>query len=133
MGVKRRRPEVLVSAAVFPDARESFLHRYQDWEGWLRRGIIDVVAPMAYNPDDGLFEAAISHAAEVVGPERVWAGVGAYLNTYEGTLSKIDITQRIGVRGFLLFSYDWSVAYGPAAGGQPFLERVGRGAPSVNR
>ena len=133
VGVKRRRPEVLVSAAVFPNARESFLHRYQDWEGWLRRGIIDVVAPMAYNPDDGLFEAAISHAAEVVGPERVWAGVGAYLNTYEGTLSKIDITQRIGVRGFLLFSYDWSVAYGPSAGGQPFLERVGRGAPSVNR
>ncbi len=133
VGVKRRRPEVLVSAAVFPNARESFLHRYQDWEGWLRRGIIDVVAPMAYNPDDGLFEAAISYAAEVVGPERVWAGVGAYLNTYEGTLSKIDITQRIGVRGFLLFSYDWSVAYGPSAGGQPFLERVGRGAPSVNR
>jgi uncharacterized lipoprotein YddW (UPF0748 family) len=133
VGVKRRRPEVLVSAAVFPDARESYLHRYQDWEGWLRKGIVDVVAPMAYNPDDGLFEEAISHAAEVVGPERVWAGVGAYLNTYEGTLSKIDITQRIGVRGFLLFSYDWSVAYGPAAGGQPFLERVGRGAPSVNR
>ena len=133
VGVKHRRPEVLVSAAVFPDAQESFLHRYQDWEGWLRRGIVDVVALMAYNPDDGLFDRAISHAAEVGGPERVWAGVGAYLTTYEGTLSKIDITQRIGVRGFLLFSYDWSVAYGPAAGGQPFLERVGRGAPTLNR
>ena len=133
VGVKHRRPEVLVSAAVFPDAQESFLHRYQDWEGWLRRGIVDVVALMAYNPDDGFFDRAISHAAEVGGPERVWAGVGAYLTTYEGTLSKIDITQRIGVRGFLLFSYDWSVAYGPAAGGQPFLERVGRGAPTLNR
>ena len=133
VGVKHRRPEVLVSAAVFPDAQESFLHRYQDWEGWLRRGIVDVVALMAYNPDDGLFDRAISHAAEVGGPERVWAGVGAYLTTYEGTLSKIDITQRIGVRGFLLFSYDWAVAYGPAAGGQPFLERVGRGAPTLNR
>ena len=133
VGVKRRRPEVLVSAAVFPDAQESFLHRYQDWEEWLRRGIVDVVAPMAYNPDDGLFDQAISHAAEVAGPERVWAGVGVYLTTYEGTLSKIDITQRIGVRGFLLFSYDWSVAYGPAADGQPFLERVGRGAQTLNR
>ncbi len=133
VGVKRRRPEVLVSAAVFPDARESFLYRYQDWEGWLRRGIVDVVAPMAYNPDDGLFDRAISQAAEIVGPGRVWAGVGAYLNTYEGTLRKIDIAQRIGVRGFLLFSYDWSVAYGPAAGGQPFLERVGREAQAVNR
>ena len=133
VGVKRRRPEVLVSAAVFPDAQESFLHRYQDWEGWLRRGIVDVVAPMAYNPDDGLFEQAIFRAAEIGGPERIWAGVGAYLTSYEGTLRKIDITQRIGVRGFLLFSYDWSVAYGPAAGGQLFLERVGRGAPTLNR
>jgi uncharacterized lipoprotein YddW (UPF0748 family) len=133
VGVKRRRPEVLVSAAVFPDARESFLYRYQDWEGWLRKGIVDVVAPMAYNPDDGLFDRAISQAAEIGGPGRVWAGVGAYLNTYEGTLSKIDITQRIGVRGFLLFSYDWSVAYGPASGGQPFLDRVGREAQTLNQ
>ena len=106
VGVKRRRPEVLVSAAVFPDARESFTRLYQDWEGWLRRGIIDVVAPMAYNPDDGLFSEAISNAAEVVGSDKVWAGVGAYLTTYERTLSKIEIAQRLGVRGFLLFSYD---------------------------
>lgn len=133
VGVKGRRPEVLVSAAVFPDAQESFLYRYQDWGGWLRKGIIDVVAPMAYNPDDGLFDRAISQAAEIGGPGRVWAGVGAYLNTYEGTLSKIDITQRIGVRGFLLFSYDWSVAYGAAADGQPFLERVGLRTQIRNR
>ena len=133
VGVKRRRPEVLVSAAVFPDAQESFLHRYQDWEGWLRKGIVDVVAPMAYNPDDDLFAQAISDAAGVAGPERVWAGVGTYLTTYEGTLTKIDITQRIGVRGFLLFSYDWSVANGAASGGRPFLERVGRGVETLTR
>jgi uncharacterized lipoprotein YddW (UPF0748 family) len=133
VGVKRRRPEVIVSAAVLPDAQDSFLHRYQDWEGWLRRGIIDVVAPMAYNPDDGLFDQAISRAAEVAGPERVWAGVGAYLTTYEGILSKIDITQRLGVRGFVLFSYDWSVAYGATLGGRPLLERVGRGVQTLSR
>ena len=133
VGVKRRRPDVLVSAAVFPDAQESFLHRYQDWEGWLRRGIVDVVAPMAYNPDDGLFAQAISHAAGIAGPERVWAGVGAYLTTFEGTLTKIDISQRIGVRGFLLFSYDWSVANGADSGGRPFLERLGRGVETLTR
>ena len=131
VGVKRRRPEVLVSAAVLPDAQDSFHHRYQDWEGWLRKGIVDVVAPMAYNPDDDLFDQAIRHAAEVGGPERVWAGVGAYLTTYEGILSKIDITQRIGVRGFLLFSYDWSVEHGANSGGRPFLERVGRGVETL--
>ena len=108
-------------------------HQYQDWEGWLRKGIVDVVAPMAYNPNDALFEEAISRAAEIGGSERVWAGVGVYLTTYEGTLSKIEIAQRIGVRGFLLFSYDWSVAYGATGGSQPFLERVGRGARTLNR
>ncbi len=133
MGVKRRRPEVLVSAAVFPNARESSIYQYQDWEEWLRRGIVDVVAPMAYNANDGLFDEAISRAAEVGGSERVWAGVGVHLTTYEGTLSKIGIAQRIGVRGYMLFSYDWSVANGAAADGQPFLERVGRGARSLNR
>jgi uncharacterized lipoprotein YddW (UPF0748 family) len=132
VGVKSRRPDVLVSAAVFPDAQESFVHRYQDWAGWLRRGIVDVVAPMAYNPDDALFVEAIAGAAEVGGPERVWAGVGVYLTTYEGTLRKIDITQRLGVRGFLLFSYDWSVASGAGADGQPFLERVGRRLNALN-
>lgn len=126
VGVKNRRPEALVSTAVFPDAKASYLYRYQDWAGWLRAGIVDVVAPMAYNPDDGLFVEAISEAAAIGGPERVWAGVGVYQTTYEGTLNKIDISQRIGVRGFMLFSYDWSVANGPAANGRPFLERVGR-------
>ncbi len=81
---------------------------------------------MAYNPNDTLFDEAISRAAEIGGSERVWAGVGVHLTTYEGTLSKIEIAQRIGVRGFLLFSYDWSVAYGASGGGRPFLERVGR-------
>ena len=131
VGVKRKRPETLVSAAVFPDARESFVHLAQDWEGWLRKGIVDVVAPMAYNPSDGLFDEAISKAAGVVGPKRVWAGVGVYLTSYEGTLSKIEIAKRLGVRGFMLFSYDWSVAYGAADGGQPFLERVGRGSEAL--
>ena len=133
VGVKRRRPDVLVSAAVFPDARESYASRYQDWEGWLRRGIVDVVAPMAYNANDGLFGEAISRAVEIGGSERVWAGVGAHLTTYEGTLTKIAITRRIGARGFLLFSYDWSVAYGAAAGGRSFLERVGSGAEILSR
>ena len=125
-GVKRRRPEVLVSVAVFPDSRESFTHRYQDWEGWLRAGLVDVVAPMAYNPDDQRFDEAISRAASVAGPDRVWAGVGTHLTTYAGTLSKLGIAGQAGLRGFVLFSYDWAVAFGEGSDGVPFLQRVGR-------
>lgn len=125
-GVKQRRPEVVVSVAVFPDARESFTYRYQDWEGWLRAGFVDVVAPMAYNPDDERFDEAISRAAAVAGPDRIWAGVGTHLTSYAGTVSKLGIAGQVGVRGFVLFSYDWAVAFGEGMDGVPFLQRVGR-------
>ncbi len=55
-GVKRRRPQVVVSAAVFPDLNTSFTQRYQDWGAWIRDGIIDVVAPMAYTADDERYQ-----------------------------------------------------------------------------
>jgi uncharacterized lipoprotein YddW (UPF0748 family) len=124
-GVKRRRSEVVVSAAVFPDAQVSFTQRYQDWEGWIHEGIIDVVAPMAYTANGERYKELIDHAVQVGGPERVWAGVGTHMATYEGTVDMIGIARGMGVLGIMLFSYDWAVASGEAAGEVPFLRRVG--------
>ena len=123
-GAKRRRPEVVVSVAVFPDPNESFTQRYQDWASWIRDGIIDVVAPMAYTGDQERYRELMNLAVRVGGRERVWAGVGTYLATYEGTVDMIGIAQGLGVRGVVLFSYDWAVASGESADGLPFLRRV---------
>ena len=127
-GVKKRRPEVTVSAAVFANADDAYRSRFQDWRGWLRDGIVDVVAPMAYTPDNELFRDLIRSAVEAGGSDRVWAGIGIYRTTYRGTLEKIDILRELGVRGLVLFSYDWAVSSGESAGGVPFLARVGRAA-----
>ena len=124
-GARRRRPDVVLSAAVFPDAQDSFEHRHQDWAGWLREGIIDVVAPMAYTADDARYEELIDHAVRVGGASRVWAGVGSHVATYQGTLDMIGIARAMGVRGVMLFSYDWAVASGEGSGGRTFLSRVG--------
>lgn len=125
VGVKRRRPEVIVSAAVFPDASDSFAQRHQDWGAWIRAGIIDVVAPMAYTANDERFEELIAHAVRIGGPERVWAGVGTHVTTFQGTLDKIAIARRMGVRGVMLFSYGWAVSSGESVGDMTFLSRVG--------
>ncbi len=126
-GVKARRPRMVVSAAVFPDARDAYENRFQDWRGWLDARILDVAVPMAYTPDDDRFRAELREATVSAGrQDRVWAGIGAYLNGLEGTLDKIDIARREGVGGVVLFSYDWAVTDGSPAGQTPFLDRVGR-------
>ena len=124
-GVKRRRPEAVVSAAVFPDPAVSFGERYQDWGSWIRAGIIDVVAPMAYTSDEERFKELITSAVAVGGPERVWAGVGAHLTTYEGAVEEIATARHLGVRGVILFSYDWAVRSDEGVGDATLLQRVG--------
>lgn len=128
-GVKARRPQVVVSAAVVPDPDEAARERFQDWARWLRAGVLDVAVPMAYTADDATFEEQIVAARDVAGErERVWAGVGVYRNTFDGTLDKIELARRRGAGGVVLFSYDWAVTEGPTEAGVPLLERVGRAA-----
>jgi uncharacterized lipoprotein YddW (UPF0748 family) len=124
-GVKKRKPDVVVSAAVFANASDAYASRFQDWRGWLGRGILDAVAPMAYTDDNVAFEEQIQEAIAAAGRDRVWAGIGVYRNTYRGTVDKIRIAEGLGTRGVVLFSYDWAVRQGPGAGGRTFLERVG--------
>jgi len=116
------RPGLLVSAAVFADREDAYRHRFQDWVSWTREGLLDVVVPMAYTPDDGLFRSQVEEAVERVGAGRVWAGIGAWQSTPAGTVSKIGLARELGARGFSLFSYDW-LAEQRWLGG-PLLERV---------
>jgi hypothetical protein len=91
----------------------------------LADGIVDAVAPMAYTPENDLFREQIQEAVDVAGRGRVWAGIGIYQTTFQGTLDKIGIARRIGTRGFSLFSYDWAVSQGERDGDRSFLDRVG--------
>lgn len=127
--VKARRPELVVSAAVFADQADARGSRFQDWPEWLERGILDVAVPMAYTPDEDRFRGFVREARSAAGSrDRVWAGVGAYLDTAEGTIAKIDVARAEGVGGVVLFSYDWVVTEGSPPGRVPFLRRVGGAA-----
>jgi uncharacterized lipoprotein YddW (UPF0748 family) len=125
--VKARRPEVVVSAAVFADPDDAYRSRYQDWRRWLDEGFLDIAVPMAYTPENARFERQIAQAREAAGVrERTWAGIGAYLNGLQGTLDKIDLARAGDAGGFVLFSYDWAVETAPGEDDEPFLERVSR-------
>ena len=123
--VKTRRPGVLLSAAVFPDAAEASGRRFQDWRFWVENRWIDVLCPMAYTPELEVFSSQIASAQQLAGGSPVWAGIGAYRLTPTRTIEHIAAARRLGASGVILFSYD-SLIQAPR--GADTLASIGRAA-----
>jgi uncharacterized lipoprotein YddW (UPF0748 family) len=128
--VKKRRPEVLVSAAVFANDENAYTRRFQDWKRWLQMGILDVACPMAYTTDTAVFKKQIevatgaAHAAN----RRVWAGIGAYRISSESAVEKINVARGLTTQGFILFSYDFTARPSELNPDGAYLERVRKAA-----
>jgi uncharacterized lipoprotein YddW (UPF0748 family) len=125
--VKARRPELVVSAAVVADPETAYTQRFQDWASWLREGIIDIAVPMAYTADNGRFQALVRSARVAAGHrERVWAGIGIYMDSFGGAVDKVDVARAEDAGGVVLFSYDWAAGDGRGSAADPYLRRLGR-------
>jgi uncharacterized lipoprotein YddW (UPF0748 family) len=128
--VKKRRPEVLVSAAVFANDENAYTRRFQDWRRWLQMGILDVACPMAYTTDTAVFKKQIevatgtAHAAN----RRVWAGIGAYRITSDSAVEKINVARALNTQGFILFSYDFTAQPSELNPDGAYLERIRKAA-----
>jgi uncharacterized lipoprotein YddW (UPF0748 family) len=129
-GVKQRKPNVTVSAAVFANDENAYNRRFQDWRRWLSMGILDVACPMAYSTDTAVFQKQIEIAttsAHAAG-RKVWAGIGAYRIPVESTVEKINVARGLNADGIILFSYDFATRPGELNPEGAYLERVRRGA-----
>ena len=125
--VKDRKPWVIVSAAVVADSEVAYGGRFQDWHSWLSDGILDIAVPMAYTRDKEQFQSLVRMARAAAGSrERVWAGVGSYMNTTQGTLEQIGLARGEDIGGVILFSYDWATGEGLGDPDDPFLQKIGR-------
>ena len=128
--VKKRHPEIIVSAAVFANDENAFTRRFQDWRRWLSLGILDVACPMAYTPDTAIFQKQVEVAVSTAhaAGRRVWAGIGAYRIPAESTVEKINKARAIGADGIILFSYDFTATPGALNPQGDYLKRVHRAA-----
>ena len=126
--VKRQKPQVTVSAAVFANDENAYTRRFQDWRRWLSMGILDVVCPMAYSTDTAVFKKQIEIATTTAhqAGRRVWAGIGAYRIPVESAVEKINVARTLGADGIILFSYDSTVRAGELNPAGDYLERVRR-------
>jgi uncharacterized lipoprotein YddW (UPF0748 family) len=126
--VKKRRPKVLVSAAVFANDENAYTRRFQDWRRWLQMGILDVACPMAYTTDTTVFQKQIEVASSTAhGAKRqVWAGIGAYRIPSESAVEKINVARTLNAEGFILFSYDFTARPSELNPDGAYLERIRR-------
>ena len=123
--VKGVRPGTLVSAAVIPDGAEASARHLQDWRGWIARGLLDVVCPMAYTTDADVFAAQIARVRDAAGARPMWAGIGAYRLSSTQIVENVQTARRLGADGVILFSYDSLT--GPPHGTE-YLAQVARAA-----
>jgi uncharacterized lipoprotein YddW (UPF0748 family) len=75
VAVKRRAPELVLSAAVGADPERALDH-FQDVVGWLSEGLLDVVFPMNYTADEELFRKRLG----------VWRNLGGETHVVLGTM-----------------------------------------------
>ena len=126
--VRAQKPRLLVSAAVFANDDDAFHNRFQDWKGWLQRGLLDVVCPMAYTPDTGVWNRQIAVARASAAGKQVWAGIGAWRQSPDRALEKVRAGRRLGVDGFVFFSYGQMVSPSEWSPAGDYLKRIGRQA-----
>jgi len=103
--VKAVRPNMAVSASVFPDYSDAFAKRFQDWKRWLKDGKLDMLFPMAYVKTTERFAELVEDAISSSGGVPVVAGIGAWQISPESTVEKIKKARELGAAGFCLFSY----------------------------
>jgi uncharacterized lipoprotein YddW (UPF0748 family) len=135
--VKKKRPDVIVSAAVFANDENAYTRRFQDWHRWLKTGVLDVACPMAYSTDTAVFQKQIASATDAAkaGGRQVWAGIGAYRIPAESSVEKINVARALGTQGIILFSYDFTTRPSELNPQQDYLERINREAfgTAINR
>lgn len=113
--IKEKDSSMELSAAVLPWSDRAYLCAFQDWRGWIERGIIDFVVPMNYTKDN-TFAHYISRASiNFADAARVYIGLQAYMVpfTEEQVLEQINDCRQLGAKGVVLFSYDSILLHKP--------------------
>jgi len=104
--LRRARPGIVISAAVFPDpavARDRVLQR---WPEWAAEGLVDVLCPMAYRRDTAEVERVLTRARAAAPNVEMWGGLMAYKGERDLLHDQVRAASRAGCEGVILFAYD---------------------------
>jgi uncharacterized lipoprotein YddW (UPF0748 family) len=107
--VRKVRPGIKVSAAVFRQWDRDSRSVMQDWKLWCERGWLDFVCPMNYTESEAGYENWIRQQKQWAGPAGLVPGIGITSShttlAPDATVRQIEITRRYETQGFILFNF----------------------------
>jgi uncharacterized lipoprotein YddW (UPF0748 family) len=119
----RLRPEIIVSAAVFPNYEVALLDKGQAWRDWLRAGVLDAVCPMSYNKSTPFVAAQIRAAVAHAHGRPVIGGVGSWQMSADSAIAKARAYRSLGASGVNFFSYNGMTREGAS---EAYLAKISR-------
>lgn len=106
-GLKKKRPDLIISAAVFPmDRNERLNVLQQHWEEWIYSGWVDVVTLMTYALDTGSFEARTQSIQELAGRNSslIIPGIRLLSVPETETFDQVQSIRNMPTAGYALFA-----------------------------
>jgi len=108
------RPSCLLSASVMtPTPALASQICLQDWDGWMREGIVDFVMPMLYLTSESMLQKATPLLASKHG-RPMYIAVGTFQLPKEAAEQQIADVIASGADGMALFSYHFLAAENPS-------------------
>ncbi len=105
--VKATRPTATLSAAVWRNPTIARDRYQQDYELWLKRGLLDAAMPMAYTTDDQQFDADLRQVLAIGTNTKIYAGIGIYKHDRPTQcVAQIVRAHALGADGVSLFAYE---------------------------
>ena len=109
--VKAIRPDIKISAAVFPSYPNCREDIGQDWALWVEKGYLDFICPMDYTENLSSFERLVTRHHQIVDNRiPLYPGIGATATgigmTPDRVAAEMEIARRIGTPGFVIFNLD---------------------------
>jgi uncharacterized lipoprotein YddW (UPF0748 family) len=104
--LRKARPGVVISAAVFPDPDVARGRVLQHWPEWAAEGLVDLLCPMAYRRDTAEVGRVLSRARAGAPRTEMWGGLMAYKGERQLLRDQVRAASSAGCEGAILFAYD---------------------------
>jgi uncharacterized lipoprotein YddW (UPF0748 family) len=104
--IRKARPGVKISAAVFPGLEDALIKKHQDWGTWAKQGWVDFLAPMTLTSASKIVYSDVRRMVELTdGTTPVVAGVfGAFNgNSADILLEQVYQAKQAGATGVCVF------------------------------